>query len=126
MLRIILGRVARLIVTLLAVTFGAFILINLLPGDPARQLIPDQYANAENVAQLREELGLDRPVLVRYVEWLGDAVQGDLGESYRSRLPVVESIKDRLPVTLELVILAQLIALAGALVIAPIAATRRG
>jgi len=57
----VLGRAARLVVTLLAVTFGAFLLINLLPGDPARQLIPDQYANAENVAQIRTELGLDPP-----------------------------------------------------------------
>jgi peptide/nickel transport system permease protein len=126
MLRFVLARVARLIVTLLAVTFGAFLLINLLPGDPARQLIPDQYANAENVAQMRAELGLDRPVLVRYVDWLGDAIRGDLGQSFRSRLPVAESIIDRLPVTVELVILGQGIALVGALIIAPIAATRRG
>ena len=126
MLNIVLGRVARLIVTLLIVTFAAFLLINLLPGDPARQLIPDQYANAENVARLRDELGFDRPIIVRYVEWLGDAVQGDLGQSYRSRLPVAESIRDRLPITLELVVLTQGIALIAALIIAPLAATRRG
>jgi len=125
-LRLLLGRAARLVVTLLAVTFGAFLLINLLPGDPARQLIPDQYANAENVAQIRTELGLDRPLPARYADWLGDAVQGDLGVSYRSRLPVAEAIMDRLPVTLELVVLAQVIALGGALLIAPLAAGRRG
>jgi peptide/nickel transport system permease protein len=125
-LKIVLGRVARLIVTLLIVTFAAFLLINLLPGDPARQLIPDQYANAENVARLRDELGFDRPIIVRYADWLGDAVQGDLGQSYRSRLPVTESIRDRLPITLELVVLTQGIALFAALIIAPLAATRRG
>jgi peptide/nickel transport system permease protein len=122
--RVVLGRLARLAVTLLVVTFCAFLLINLLPGDPARQLIGDQYANAENVANVRRELGFDRPIVVRYGDWLGDAVQGDLGRSYRSRIPVMESIVDRLPVTIELVVLAQGIALAGALVIAPIAATR--
>ena len=126
MTRTIGGRVLRLLVTLLVVSFGAFLLVNLLPGDPALQLIGEQYATAENVAKLRRELGLDRPLLVRYGDWLVHALQGDLGVSTRTRIPVADSIGERLPVTIELVIIAQLIAIAGALVIAPIAATRRG
>jgi peptide/nickel transport system permease protein len=114
----------RLAVTLLIVSFLSFLLINLLPGDPALQIVGIQYANEENVAQVREELGFDKPILVRYANWLGDAAQGDLGRSYRSRQPVWESIQERLPVTIELVVLTQIVAIVGALIIAPIAALR--
>jgi peptide/nickel transport system permease protein len=114
----------RLAVTLLIVSFLSFLLITLLPGDPALQIVGLQYANEENVAQVREELGFDRPIPVRYVNWLSDAVQGDLGTSYRSRQPVWDSIVERLPVTVELVVLSQIVAIVGALIIAPIAALR--
>lgn len=126
MLRVGGGRLARLVVTLFIVTFAAFVLITLLPGDPARQILGTQYATPANVARLRHDLGFDRPILSRYGTWLGNAVHGDLGKSYRSGLPVTDSIRARLPVTIELVILAQAIALIGALIIAPMAATRRG
>jgi len=114
----------RLAVTLLIVSFLSFLLINLLPGDPALQIVGLQYANEENVAQVREELGFDKPIVTRYADWLGDVVQGDLGTSYRSREPVRDSIVERLPVTVELLVLTQLVAILGALIIAPLAALR--
>ena len=114
----------RLTVTLLIVSFLSFLLINLLPGDPALQIVGIQYANEENVAQVREDLGFNKPIVTRYMDWLGDVVQGDFGTSYRSRQPVRESIVERLPVTLELLILTQLVAIVGALIIAPLAALR--
>lgn len=114
----------RLAVTLVIVSFLSFLLISLLPGDPALEIVGTQYANEENMAQVRQDLGLDKPILVRYVDWLGDVVQGDLGTSYRSRQPVRESIAERLPVTVELLVLTQVVAIAGALIIAPLAARR--
>jgi peptide/nickel transport system permease protein len=124
--RAVLSRVARLIPTLFVVTFLSFLLINLLPGDPARQIVGMQYATPENVERVRNELGLDDPIHVRYAHWLGNLVQGDLGVSYRNSQPVWESILERLPATVELLVLAQLVAIGGALVIAPLAALRPG
>lgn len=126
LLRAVLRRLLRLVPTLFVVTLGSFLLVNLLPGDPALQVVGVQYATDENLAEAREELGLDEPVLERYVDWLGGAVQGDLGRSYRSNRPVWDSIVERLPVSIELLLLAQGVAVLGALVIAPIAATRAG
>lgn len=126
MLRAVLRQVARLIPTLLVVTFGSFLLINLLPGDPVLQLVGPQYATPENLAATRERLGLDDPLITRYLSWLGDAVRLDLGTSVRTNQPVTESIVQRLPLTLELLVLAQAVAIAGALVIAPLTALKPG
>lgn len=116
----------RLVPTLLVVTFGTFLLVNLLPGDPALQLVGIQYATPENLAAAREQLGLDQPLLPRYLEWLGDAARLDLGTSVRTNQPVIESITERLPLTIELLVLAQLVAIVGAVLIAPVAALRPG
>jgi peptide/nickel transport system permease protein len=126
MTRSLLRQFARLIPTLFVVTFGSFILINLLPGDPAMHLVGVQYATPENLAAARTEMGLDEPILTRYVSWLSDAVRLDLGESVRTHDSVTSSIFERLPLTIELVFLAQLVAILGALVIAPLAALRPG
>lgn len=124
--RTVVRRLIRLVPTLLVVTFFSFALVGLLPGDPALQVVGPQYATEENVAAARADLGLDRPLLERYGDWLTDAARFDLGRSYRSNRPVSELITERLPVSLELVLLAQLVAVGGALVVAPIAATRPG
>lgn len=126
MVRSVAIRVARLVVTVLAVSFGSFMLLNLLPGDPATQILGLVNINPENVARVHRELGLDEPVLERYVDWLGGVVTGDWGESYRTSEPVLETILDRLPLTLELALLAQLVAMAFAIVVALISAPRRG
>ncbi|MBI5628326.1 MAG: ABC transporter permease, partial [Candidatus Rokubacteria bacterium] len=78
-----------------------FTLPRLIPGD-AVQLMLAEKAYAKDVEELRAKLGLDRALHVQYVEWLGRALRGDLGESLWTRRPVLEEIGQRLPVTFEL------------------------
>lgn len=102
-------------------------MLDLLPGDPALAVLGADYdISAEQVEEVRAELGLDQPVWARYGNWLASAIQGDLGWSYARRQPVSEAIVERLPVTIELMALATVGALAMALVVAPVAAQRRG
>ncbi|MGH8933108.1 MAG: nickel ABC transporter permease [Egibacteraceae bacterium] len=101
---------ARRLVSLVGILFGisavAFTLTALAPGDPAYSLLamqqPGTVPSAQAVGALRAELGLDDPAPVRYVRWLGGAVQGDLGVSYRSGQPVFTEIVTRMPATLTL------------------------
>jgi peptide/nickel transport system permease protein len=104
-IKLVISRLAALIPLLLAVTFACFLLMGLFPTDPAEQIAGD-VATQERIDSLREELGLDRPLHVRYLDWLGDAVRGDLGSSYYSGAPVSDSILQRLPPTLTLAIAA--------------------
>jgi len=120
-------RLTRLVVTLFVVSFLLALMLSLLPGDPALQVASADYnITADQLDDVRRELGLDRSVPERYAMWVADAVHGDLGRSFRTREPVMEAIKDRLPVTLELMIVAQILAFAFALIIAPISAYFRG
>lgn len=118
-------RLLRLVAVLLAVTAASFSMISLLPGDFATAVL-GQNATVEQQQALREDLHLDDPLPVRYAQWLGNAVTGDLGVSYRSRQPVSEAIGQRVWVTVELVLLSQLIALALAVPMAMFAAMRPG
>jgi peptide/nickel transport system permease protein len=126
--RLVLGRLVRLVVTLLVVTFLASIMYELLPGDPAVALVSADTFNVtpETIEQARHQFHLDEPVPVRYVKWLGNALTGDLGRSFRTRQPVSDAITERIGVTLELMILAQLMALTFALIVAPLSALRKG
>jgi peptide/nickel transport system permease protein len=111
----IIGRkLLRFILVVLAVTAITFLMVNLLPGDVA-YTIAGESATAEDIHAIQEELGLDRSLTMRYFAWLGRIAQGDLGESYLTREPVLEAILTRLPVTLELLVISQLIALLLAL-----------
>jgi len=92
----------RLIATLLAVTFLTFAMVALLPGDPVDTILGTATRDPAVEAQIREELKLDDPFLVRYGNWLGDAVTGDLGRSYITSQPVADTISQRLPVTFQL------------------------
>ncbi len=111
MLRFILQRLLALIPLLLVVSLVVFSLVLLIPGDPAYMLAGED-ASPETVARIREELGLNQPVLVRYGHWLWGLLQGDLGTSLFSEQPVADVILQRLPVTLSLALTAILIALA--------------
>lgn len=121
-------RLARLALTLFAVTFLSFIMTALLPGDPVDAILGvNAPRDPEVIAQIEEELGLNDPVLVRYANWLGDAVRGDLGESYINRgQPVMDTIMDRLPVTAQLAFMAIFIAVIFAVPIGVIGAYRQG
>jgi peptide/nickel transport system permease protein len=121
--RFVRRRVAFLLVVLLAVTFLSFYLINLLPSDPTISILGPN-ATEEARAQLRGELGLDDPLLVRYGNWLGDTFTGDLGKSYLNQQPVAEALGDRLPVSLQLMLYSQILALVLAIPIGIIAAQR--
>lgn len=116
-------RLSQVVVVALGVSLLTFLMLNLLPGDPAVAVL-GEYAAPEAVAAFREEHGLDRSLPERYVDWLGGAVQGDLGTSYVSQTSVAGTIMNRLPATLELVLLAQLIALGVAIPVAVLAARK--
>jgi peptide/nickel transport system permease protein len=96
---------------LLALSMASFALVHVIPGDPALVMLGGE-TSPQAVAELRTQLGLDRPLPVRYVEWLGRVVQGDLGQSLYNKTRVSEELLWRLPTTLALVVLALLFAVA--------------
>ena len=103
-MKYILKKTCALIITLLIVSLLAFLAFQIIPGDPTTQLLGTE-ATEEARQELRQELGLDRPVLLRYFDWLGGFVRGDMGESYSYRMPVSEMLSDKLPVTAMLTLL---------------------
>jgi peptide/nickel transport system permease protein len=103
-------KLAGLIPVLLAVSALTFLLLNLLPGDPAFAILGPS-ATHDAVIKLHHQLGLDQPMVVRYGHWLAHVLTGNLGRSYLSSQPVLSAIKERLPVTVELVLLSQFVAL---------------
>jgi peptide/nickel transport system permease protein len=125
MFRFVMRRLVLSIPILLLVSIMVFGLIHLIPGDPARVIL-GQEATPEAIAGRRHELGLDRPLVIQYLAWLGNVLRGDLGRSLADRTPVLEQIKLRLPVTLELTIGTFIVALLIALPAGILSATRRG
>lgn len=124
-----LRRVLLMVPTLLGLSFLAFGLANLAPGDPAQQYLTrvlNQPAPQAEVERVRVELGLDRPLVVQYVDWLGDALRGDLGTSYATRRAVSTEIAHRIPYTLQLAIPAALLALLIAIPAGVVSALYRG
>ncbi len=97
-MRRLIKRTLALIITLFIVSFLTFLAFQVVPGDPTSKLLGSE-ATPEAVRELRAELGLDRPVLIRYASWLAGAVRGDFGESYIYRMPVWDIISDKLPLT---------------------------
>jgi peptide/nickel transport system permease protein len=122
----VLRRLPSLLATLFAVSLLTFLMTSLLPGDPALQILGAENATPEAIAAVRADLGLDDPLPVRYLHWIGDALTGDFGRSYRTSEPVADAIIDRLPVTAEIGILAILIALAIAIPVGMLSAYRAG
>lgn len=118
-------RLIEMIPVIILVTAVSFALIFVLPGDPAMLIIGDRSAGSPELYEsLRRDLGLDRPVHLQYVDWLGRVVQGDFGKSTRDREPIVNGLKIRLPITLELSALAMLLSLVIAIPAGIIAAVR--
>ena len=121
-------RVAYLIPVWLGITLLAFVVGQFAPGDPARTLFVHQHLRPPSppeLERLRHDLGLDRPVVERYVLSVKDAVRGDLGTSLASGRPVRQELLDRLPATLELAGTATLLALVIGLPLGMLAALRR-
>ncbi len=125
-MRRITGMLVRLVVVLLIVTFGTFMLVRLFPGDPVKKMIPFGTNLKAQRAQLRKEIGLDKPVLEQYGSWIAGLATGDFGKVYPSRTPVSEVLASAAPVTLLLILYAQLLALLVAIPLGVLTAYRAG
>ncbi len=123
MVNLIAKRIASAIPMLLFVSFFVYALVDLVPGDAAAVLAGDN-ASAEQIEQTRQALGLDQPLIVRYLDWLGGVVTGDLGTSLYSSQTVVQILGERLPVTLSLTFVTMLIVVAVGLPAGILAAVR--
>ncbi|MDE2786750.1 MAG: ABC transporter permease [Chloroflexota bacterium] len=122
-----LKRIALIVPTVLLVTIIVFTVMRLLPGDPALVILSEGDASftQEELEDLRRQLGTDRPIVVQYVDWIGGLVQGDLGTSiWRSGQPVTKLVGDRIFRTLELAVLAILIAVIFAVPLGVISAIK--
>ena len=121
----ILQRVFLALVVILGVTFVVFMIVHIVPGDPARVIL-GAYASDETVAAIRERLGLNRPFLEQYGDWLGKALQGELGSSLITSQPVAPQLLQRLGPTIELALASLLIGIGIAFPIGIISAVRPG
>jgi len=125
MLGFVARRLLYLVPVLVAVSLLTFLIASLLPGDLAYVILGDQ-ATPEKVAALRHDMGLDEPIWWRYLSWLGHVLQGDFGRSFRTGQTVLQAVTERLPVSLELMMLAELGALAIGIPLAIACAVRSG
>src|SRR5262249_1790431 len=125
MARFIGRRLAYLLPVLLAVSLLTFLISSLLPGDLAYTILGDQ-ATPEKLAALRAQMGLDLPIWQRYGLWLWDALQGDLGRSFHTGGPLRDGGPERLPVSLELMVMAELVGLAIGIPLAILCAVKSG
>lgn len=110
MIKYIIKRIAMLIPVLIGVTFLVYFILALTPGDPVDIILGDQ-ATEESKMELREELGLNDPLLARYLKYMGGILHGDMGKSYKNNLDVAEQIMERFPNTVILATCAILIAI---------------
>lgn len=126
MLTFILRRLALLVPVLLGVSLVVFTLIHLIPGDAALLAIGyEQRITPEQRALVRKSYGLDQPLPVQYWKWMSHVLRGDFGRSLRTKRPLTEELKLRLPVTIELTLLAGLIGTVPAVGVGVLAAVRR-
>jgi peptide/nickel transport system permease protein len=119
----LLQRLAAFLATLLAASLVVFIVLEVLPGDPALVMLGTE-AQPDTLAALREKLGLERPALERYLAWMGGLVRGDLGISYTYNVPVSELVAERLVVTVPLALLSMAMTTVIALSLGVYAASR--
>ena len=96
-------KVLSCIITLFIVSLLVFVAFSLIPGDPALSRLGTN-ATEQALASLRHQMGLDRPLVVRYFEWLAGALRGDFGKSYSYSMTVTSMIADKLPITLTLML----------------------
>ena len=128
-MRVIASRLLQLVVVLWLVVTFSFFLIRIIPGDPVAILVPlveDSPETQARRALVEKDLGLDRPLYEQYFDYLGDVATGDLGREYGSGKPVTDTLKIALPVSLQLMLYAQLIALAIAIPLGVLSAYRAG
>jgi len=124
MTRYIIRRLLYMIPTLFGVSIVVFLVVHLVPGDPAR-LVAGPDASIQDVELVRSDLGLDRPLPVQYLSWLGRVLVGDLGRSARSHRPVAEDLGRAIPATVELTLAALTVTLLVGLGTGTLAGLRR-
>ena len=125
MSRYLLRRLLLLVPTLLGVTVVVFVLVRLLPGDAATLQLQDAKSTEADAAALRAQMGLDKPIYIQYVDWLGTLARGELGTSLRSKNAIGDEIANRLPVTAELGLFALVIGALLATIVGVISAVRQ-
>ena len=121
----VLKRLAAMVPTLAGISLLVFLMIHLVPGDPA-QIMLGERASADELKALRQELGLDQPLYVQFGRFCRDMVRGDLGRSIRTHERIATELRQRFPATIELTFFAMLIAIIGGLGAGIAAAVRRG
>lgn len=121
----ILKRLIALVLTLMVASVVVFVVMEILPGDPAAVIL-GVNAREDTLAALRAEMGLDQPAVMRYLAWIGGLAVGDLGESYTYSVPVSQLVLDRLTVSLPLALIAITLSTLIAIPLGVIAAARRG
>lgn len=124
MLHQIYRRVILSIIALLGITILVFVLSHVVPGDPAR-LAAGPQAREEQVESVRKEYGLDKPLPQQYLIYMKNLLKGDLGKSLQSRRPVVEDLRDYFPATLELTLIASIIAIIGGILLGMVSALKQ-
>ncbi|MCI0788479.1 MAG: ABC transporter permease [Chloroflexi bacterium] len=105
-------RIALFIPTILLITVIVFVVMRIVPGDPALAILSEgeaQFTQAE-LDKLRQELGTDQHIAVQYFKWIGNVMTGDFGNSFWFKAPVMDELKDRIPVTIELAVLSIVLA----------------
>jgi dipeptide transport system permease protein len=126
MLRFIFGRLAILIPTFLGVTIVAFSFIRILPGDPVQLMAGERVMSPERHAEIMRQLGYDRPLVIQYLDYLGNVLTGDFGESLFTKRDVLVEFMKLFPATLELSLCAILLAILLGIPAGIIAAVKRG
>jgi peptide/nickel transport system permease protein len=130
MRKYVIGRLLLFIPSLLGASLLIFVLMRLVPGDIAEIMVYQAGSESSTVQhrqvqEIRAELGLDRPVAVQYVLWLGNALRGDFGQSYIQQRPVIEIVRERFPRSLELAVLTLVVAVVWAVPLGVISAVRQ-
>jgi peptide/nickel transport system permease protein len=126
----VLRRLALFVPTLIGASILIFVLMRLVPGDIAEILVyqtgsESSAVQAKQIQQIRRELGLERPIVTQYLDWIAGAVRGDFGQSYVQRRPVVDILRERFPRSMELAGLTLLLAVVWAIPLGVISAVRR-
>jgi peptide/nickel transport system permease protein len=106
-------RIGLFIPTVLLITIIVFVVMRLVPGDPALAILEGEGGGVytqQDLKNLRAELGTDRPIVVQYVDWIGGVIRGDFGDSIWFRSPVMGELNRRIPVTVELAVLSTILA----------------
>ena len=124
MIRYILRRLVLMVPVAFLVTIGVFVLVRISPGDPALTFAGEERDPAA-IAAIREQMGLNQPLPVQYVVWLGHLAQGDLGRSFQTHQRVLEAVTERLPATLELGLAALFFSVTVALIVGILSAVKR-